>query len=221
MRATEHARPDVAEARAAWQQTAPTWGPARLVFLDESGVRTDLVRRYGRGQRGERVVDHAPDSRWHTTPFLAALRVTGLTAPAVFDGPIDGVSVLAYIEHVLAPTLRPGDVVVLDNLSVHRSPAVRAAVETVGATLRFLPKYSPDLHPIELAVLREAEDHPAGGALSGAGGALGHHRRLRAALCADRVPELFPPLWLLGSYALMKFALKQIPLVPSTWPWYS
>ena len=125
--ATEHARPDVAEARAAWQQTAPTWDPARLVCLDESGVRTDLVRRSGRGQRGERVVDHAPDSRWHTTPFLAALRVTGLTAPAVFDGPIDGVSFLAYIEHVLAPTLRPGDVVVLDNLSVHRSPAVRAA----------------------------------------------------------------------------------------------
>ena len=81
---------------------------------------------------------------------LAALRVTGLTAPAVFDGPIDGVSFLAYIEHVLAPTLRPGDVVVLDNLSVHRSPAVRAAVETVGATRCFLPKYSPDLNPIEL-----------------------------------------------------------------------
>ena len=145
MHATEHARPDVAEARAAWQQTAPTWDPARLVFLDERGVRTDLVRRDGRGQRGERVVDHAPDSRWHTTTLLAALRVTGLTAPAVFDGPIDGVSFLAYIEHVLAPTLRPGDVVVLDNLSVHRSPAVRAAVETVGATRCFLPKYSPDL----------------------------------------------------------------------------
>ena len=148
--ATDHARPDVAEARAAWQQTAPTWDRARLVFLDESGVRTDLVRRDGRGQRGERVVDHAPDSRWHTTTFLAALRVTGLTAPAVFDGPIDGVSFLAYIEHVLAPTRRPGNIVVLDNLSVHRSPAVRAAVETVGATLCFLPKYSPDLNPIEL-----------------------------------------------------------------------
>ncbi len=132
------------------------------MFLDESGVRTDLVRRYGRGQRGERVVDHAPDSRWHTTTFLAALRVTGLTAPAVFDGPIDGVSFLAYIEQVLAPTLHPGDVVVLDNLSVHRSPAVRHAVEAVGATLCFLPKYSPDLNPIELcfaklkAILRAA-----------------------------------------------------------------
>ena len=83
---------------------------------------------------------------------------------------------------------------------------MRAAVETVGATLCFLPKYSPDLNPIELCFC-EAEDHPAGGALSGAGGALGHHRRLRAALCADRVPELFPPLRLFGSYALMKSAL--------------
>ena len=154
MHATEHARPDVVEARAVWQQTAPTWDPERLVFLDERGVRTDLVRRYGRGQRGERVVDHAPDSRWHTTTLLAALRVTGLTAPAVFDGPIDGVSFRAYSEHVLAPTLRPGDVVVLDNLSVHRSPAVRAAVESVGATRRFLPKYSPDLNPIELCIAK-------------------------------------------------------------------
>ena len=80
----------MAEARAAWQQTGPTWDPARLVFLDESGGRTDLVRRYGRGQRGERVVDHAPDRCWHTTTLLAALRVTGLTAPAVFDGPNQG-----------------------------------------------------------------------------------------------------------------------------------
>ena len=100
-------------------------------------------------QRRRETGEIAP-RRWHTTTFLAALRVTGLTAPAVFDGPIDGVSFLAYIEQVLAPTLRPGDVVVLDNLSVHRSPAVRAAVETVGATLCFLPKYSPDLNPIEL-----------------------------------------------------------------------
>ena len=75
-----------------WRATAPTLDPARLVFLDESGVRTDLVRRYGRGRRGERVPDHAPDGRWHSTTFLAALRVTGVTAPAVFDGPIDGVA---------------------------------------------------------------------------------------------------------------------------------
>jgi len=125
-------------------------------------VRTDLVRRYGRGLRGERVRDHAPDSRWHTTTFLAGLRVSGLTAPAVFDGPIDGASFRAYVEQVLVPTLTAGDVVILDNLSCHKSPAVRHAVEAVGATLCFLPKYSPDLNPIELcfaklkAILRAA-----------------------------------------------------------------
>lgn len=140
----------MALARAAWHLGAPGWDPARLVFLDESGVRTDLVRRYGRGLRGERVIDHAPDSRWHTTTFLAALRLTGLTAPAVFDGPIDGESFLAYIVQVLAPTLRPGDIVVMDNLSCHKSPAVRTALARVGAQLWFLPKYSPDLNPIEL-----------------------------------------------------------------------
>ena len=121
------------------------------MFLDESGVRTDLVRRYGRGLYGARVTDHAPDGRWHTTTFLAALRVTGLTAPAVFDGPINGASFLAYIEQVLTPTLTAGDIVIMDNLACHKSPAVRRAIEDVGAHLWFLPKYSPDLNPIEHA----------------------------------------------------------------------
>ena len=114
-------------------------------------MRTDLIRRDGRGLSGARVPDHTPDGRWHTTTFLGALRVTGLTAPAVFDGPIDGASLLAYIEQVLMPTLAPGDIVIMDNLSCHKSPAVRRAIEAVGAQLWFLPKYSPDLNPIELA----------------------------------------------------------------------
>ena len=100
---------------------------------------------------GARVTDHAPNGRWQTTTFLAALRVTDLTAPAVFDGPIDGASFLAYIEQVLVPTLAPGDIVILDNLSCHKSPAVRRAIERGGARLWFLPKYSLDLNPIELA----------------------------------------------------------------------
>ena len=162
MRASEQDRADVALARLAWYAAAPTLDPARLVFLDESGVRTDLVRRYGRARAGARVTDHAPDGRWHTTTFLAALRVTGLTAPAVFDGPIDGVSFLAYIEQSLAPTLAAGDIVIMDNLSCHKSTAVRRAIEHAGATLWFLPKYSPDLNPIEQvfaklkAILRKA-----------------------------------------------------------------
>ena len=92
MHASEHDRADVRRARTVWRAAAPTLDPARLVFLDERGVRTDLIRRYGRGLSGARVPGHTPDGRWHTTTFLGALRVTGLTAPAVFDGPIDGAS---------------------------------------------------------------------------------------------------------------------------------
>ena len=121
------------------------------VFLDECGVTTDLLRRYGRSPRGTRVRDHTPCSYWQTSTVIAALRLDGLTAPAVFDGPIDSVSFLAYVEQVLTPTLRPGDVVVLDNLAVHKQPEVRAAIEAVGAQLRHLPPYSPDFNPIEMA----------------------------------------------------------------------
>jgi transposase len=138
-------------ARLAWHAAAPALDPTRLVFLDESGVRTDLVRRYGRGLYGARVTDHAPDGRWHTTTFIAALRVTGLTAPAVFDGAIDTASFVAYLEQILTPTLAAGDIVIMDNLSCHRSPAVRRAIEAAGASLWYLPKYSPDLNPIEHA----------------------------------------------------------------------
>jgi transposase len=121
-----------------------------LVFLDETGVTTNLLRRYGRAARGVRVSDDAPCGRWQTSTFLAALRVTGLTAPGVFDGAIDGPSFLAYIEQILVPTLRPGDMVIADNLSAHKVAGVRRAIEQAGATLGYLPPYSPDLNPIEL-----------------------------------------------------------------------
>jgi transposase len=141
----------VAAARRQWQ----TWQPLRHVpqylFLDECGVTTDLLRRYGRSLSGTRLRDHTPCSHWETHTVVAALRLDGVTAPAVFDGPIDNPTFLAYVEQVLVPTLRAGDVVVLDNLAVHKQPAVRAAIEAVGAQLRFLPPYSPDFNPIELA----------------------------------------------------------------------
>jgi transposase len=121
------------------------------VFLDECGVTTDLLRRYGRSPAGTRLRDHTPCSHWQTHTVVAALRLDRLGAPAVFDGPIDNPTFLAYVEQVLAPTLRPGDVVVLDNLAVHKQPEVRTAIEAVGAQLRFLPPYSPDFNPIELA----------------------------------------------------------------------
>ena len=121
------------------------------VFLDECGVTTDLLRRYGRSLSGMRVRDHAPFGHWETHTVVAGLCLDGLTAPAVFNGPIDNPSFLAYIEQVLVPSLRPGDVVVLDNLAVHKQPEVSHAIEAAGAQLRFLPPYSPDFNPIELA----------------------------------------------------------------------
>ena len=121
----------------------------QYLFLDECGVTTDLLRRYGRSLSGTRLRDHTPCSHWETHTVVAALRLDGLTAPAVFNGPIDNPTFLAYVEQVLVPTLRAGDVVVLDNLAVHKQPAVRAAIEAVGAQLRFLPPYSPDFNPIE------------------------------------------------------------------------
>jgi transposase len=114
-------------------------------------VTTDLLRRYGRSLRGTRLHDHTPCSHWETQTVIAALRSDSLIAPAVFDGPIDNASFRAYVEQVLVPTLRPGDVVVLDNLAVHKQPEVRAAIEQAGAFLRFLPPYSPDFNPIEQA----------------------------------------------------------------------
>jgi transposase len=129
----------------------PLHDAGQYVFLDESGVTTDLLRRYARGPRGERVSDHTPCSHWQTHTVVAALRLTEVSATAVFDGPIDNVTFLAYVEQVLVPALRPGDVVVLDNLVAHKQPEVREAIEQAGAHLRFLPPYSPDFNPIELA----------------------------------------------------------------------
>ncbi len=133
-----------------WQAAAPTWDPARLVFLDETGITTNLLRRYGRGPRGDRVGDHAPLSRWQTSTFIAGLRITGLTAPGVIDGAMDGDSFLAYVEQILVPTLAAGDVVIADNLAAHHVEGVQQLIAAAGATLRYLPPYSPDLNPIEL-----------------------------------------------------------------------
>ena len=151
VRPSEHDRPDLVVARAAWRERAPEWDPEHLVFLDETGVTTNLLRRYGRAPRGVRVHDDAPFARWQTSTFIAALRLTGLTAPGVFDGAIDGPIFLAYVEQILVPTLHPRDIVIADNLAAHKGAAVQRAVATAGATLIFLPAYSPDLNPIELA----------------------------------------------------------------------
>jgi hypothetical protein len=141
----------VAAARRRWQDTLPAHDARGYVFIDESGVTTDLLRRYGPSPHGLRLRDYTPCGHWQTHTVVAALWVDGLGATAVCHGPLDNPTFLAYVEQVLLPTLRPGDVVVLDNLAMHKQPEVRAAIEGVGAQLRFLPPYSPDFNPIELA----------------------------------------------------------------------
>ena len=151
MHADEQRRPDVAADRRQWRQTLPLHDASQYIFVDETGVTTDLLRLYARSPRGTRATDHTPCSHWQTHTIVAALRPTELTATAVFDGPMDSVTFRAYVEQVLVPTLRPGDVVVLDNLVLHKQPEVRVAFEHAGAYLRFLPPYSPDFNPIEMA----------------------------------------------------------------------
>ena len=121
----------------------------RLVFIDETGAATNMTRRYGRAPKGCRCVDSTPLGDWQTTTFVAALRRHELTAPMVVDGPMDGELFLAWIEQFLCPTLRPGDIVILDNLSSHKVDGVHQAVALAGATVLYLPPYSPDLNPIE------------------------------------------------------------------------
>ncbi len=123
--------------------------PIRFVFLDETSATTNMVRRYGRCPRGKRLIATAPWGHWRTTTFVAGLRASGIVAPLVLDGPMTGEWFRAYVEQALAPTLSPGDVVVMDNLAAHKVAGVREAIEAVGASVLYLPPYSPDLNPIE------------------------------------------------------------------------
>jgi len=141
----------VAARRQAWRATQAELDPRRLVFIDETGASTKMARLYGRSLRGTRCLGAIPHGHWKTTTFVGRLRLGGMTAPMVLDGAMDGPAFLAWIEQMLAPTLEPGDIVVMDNLPAHKPDAVRTAIEATGATLRYLPPYSPDLNPIEMA----------------------------------------------------------------------
>jgi transposase len=125
--------------------------PARLVFIDETAVSTNLVRLRGRAPRGVRLVGHVPLGQWKTITFVAALRHNKMTAPMVIEGAMTGDAFRAYVEQCLVPTLKRYDVVVIDNFAAHKVPGVREAIEKAGATVRYLPKYSPDLNPIEMS----------------------------------------------------------------------
>jgi transposase len=136
--------------------------PRRLVFIDETSASTNMTRRYGRGARGARLVCKIPYGPWKTSTFIAALRHNRVTAPLLLDGAMNGPSFLAYVEQILAPTLRHDDIVIMDNVSIHKVAGIRQAIEARGATLFYLPPYSPDLNPIEQlfaklkAILRKA-----------------------------------------------------------------
>jgi transposase len=125
--------------------------PTRLIFLDETWATTNMARRYGRAPRGERVIASVPHGHWKTSTFVAGLREDTITAPLVIDGAMNGETFRAYIEQFLAPTLAPGDIVIMDNLPSHKVTGVRDAIEARGASLIYLPPYSPDLNPIEQA----------------------------------------------------------------------
>lgn len=139
----------MARRRAQWRRYQGRIDPSRLVFIDETWTRTNMAPLRGWAPRGERLTAKVPHRRWTTMTFLAALRQDGVEAPWLLDGPINGESFRVYVENVLVPTLRPGDLVLADNLGSHRGKAVRRAIRAAGARLFFLPKYSPDLNPIE------------------------------------------------------------------------
>jgi transposase len=140
----------VARRRQQWMAYQDRIDPARLVFIDETWTKTNMAPLRGWAPRGQRLPAKVPHGRWTTMTFLAALRHDRVEAPWLIDGPINGDSFRLYIDKVLIPTLKPGDIVVMDNLGSHKSSAVRRALRSVGAKLFFLPKYSPDLNPIEM-----------------------------------------------------------------------
>jgi transposase len=167
--ASEQDRPDILKRREDWFEGQPDLDPERLVFIDETWASTNMARRYGRAPRGERLRVGVPHGHWKTTTFVAGLRLTGMVAPMVLDGPINGVSFQAYVDQVLVPELRPDDIVIMDNLGSHKGAGVREAIEAAGASLLYLPPYSPDFNPIEnafsklKALLRKAAERTIDG----------------------------------------------------------
>ncbi len=148
--AAEQDRPDVAERRDLWRAERLGIPVRRLVFIDETSASTRMARLRGRSERGKRLIAKVPHGHWKTTTFVAALRSDGLTAPVVVDGAMNGEIFLSYVRTQLIPALQPGDVVVMDNLAAHKVAGVREAIESAGATVVYLPPYSPDFNPIEL-----------------------------------------------------------------------
>ena len=168
LHAAEQDRPDVKAAREAWRENQASLDPAHLVFIDETGTATNMTRLRGRSVEGQRLVGKTPHGHRKTTTFVAALRNDGITAPLVIDGAMNGETFVQYVEQFLVPTLTPKDIVVMDNLSVHKVAGVKQGIESAGASVLYLPPYSPDLNPIEMvfsklkALLRKASERTVG-----------------------------------------------------------
>jgi transposase len=167
--AAEQNRPDIMKRRQAWFDGQLDLDPDRLVFIDETWASTSMARRHGRAPRGQRLRAGVPHGHWKTTTFVAGLRRSGIVAPFVLDGPINRDAFETYVAQVLVPELRPGDVVIMDNLSSHKGPSVGKMIESAGASLLYLPPYSPDFNPIEnafaklKALLRKAAERTVEG----------------------------------------------------------
>lgn len=149
--ASEQDRPDVKARREAWFESQLDLDRERLVFIDETWTTTNMARKCGREQKGERLRASVPHGHWKTTTFIGGLRCDRMTAPMVLDGPVNGQWFQAYVDQVLVPTLSRDDIVIMDNLGSHKGAGVRKAIEAAGATLLYLPPYSPDFNPIEKA----------------------------------------------------------------------
>ena len=149
--ASEQDRQDVVEGRDNWRRKQPNIDPDRWVFLDETWAKTNMTRTYGRSPIGTRLIQKVPCGRWATTTFLGAMRSTGFIAPLCVEGSINGSIFKAWVEQHLVSELKPSDIVVMDNLSSHKVAGVVDAIEAAGASVCYLPPYSPDLNPIELA----------------------------------------------------------------------
>jgi transposase len=149
LHAAEQDRPDVVERRREWTRKTAVATRSCFVFIDESGAKTNMTRLYARAFGGRRAVDKVPHGHWSTTTMISALRLDGSTADMVLEGATDGDAFQVYISQVLAPTLKPGDIVVMDNLGAHKISSVIETIKATGADVWFLPPYSPDLNPIE------------------------------------------------------------------------
>lgn len=147
----EQQREDVVEGRRQWRAQQPAFDPDHLVFIDETWAKNNMTRTYGRSLKGTRLNAPVPYGRWETTTFLGAMRASGFIAPLCVEGAINGSIFTAWVEQHLIHVLRENDIVVMDNLSSHKTAGVREAIESVGAEVCYLPPYSPDLNPIELA----------------------------------------------------------------------